>query len=76
MFGMRGALSKSSVATSFVMRLWPTTQDGQSVWRVSLRGVESMNWQGFADLDSFFEFLRSETSREDFVEEVGLRSES
>lgn len=47
---------------SYLLRLWQTTENGESVWRVFLRDVEGSEWQGFADMESLFTFLRSQTS--------------
>ena len=59
-------MAKRTGKISYLVRLWQATEGGESVWRVSLRDVEGSEWQGFADLESFFTFLRSQTSEEEF----------
>jgi hypothetical protein len=62
-------LAKRTEKISYLVRLWQTTENGEPVWRVLVRDVEGSEWQGFADMDSFFTFLRSQTSEEEFETE-------
>lgn len=47
---------------SYLLRLWRATDsEGQAVWRASLESTRTRQRQGFASLQSLFEFLHAET---------------
>jgi hypothetical protein len=49
---------------SYLLRLWRASGVGQPMWRVSIEDPHSGERRGFADLDSFFAFLKAQiTSR-------------
>jgi len=49
------------MSQSYLLRLWPASSAGTSVWRASLMNVHTGERYGFADLDSLLVFLREQT---------------
>jgi len=47
---------------SYLLRLWSTSVDDETVWRASLESALTGQRQSFANLDDLFDFLRRETS--------------
>lgn len=46
---------------SYLLRLWQTSDGGVQVWRASLDSPGTRARQGFASLETLFEFLESQT---------------
>jgi len=57
--------STSTVYHSYLLRLWSV--DGAQTWRVMVEHVGTHERHGFADLESFFDFLRREAAGEKAV---------
>jgi hypothetical protein len=55
---------------SYLLRLWQTESDGESVWRASLESVRTGQRKGFADLGSLFAFLEAQVGGAE-AEETG-----
>jgi hypothetical protein len=49
------------VYLSYLLRLWPVSLDGDTVWRASLESALSGKRQGFAGLEDLLSFLRRRT---------------
>ena len=49
---------------SYLVRLWPTRNEGEDVWRASLENPRTRERRGFASLDELFAFLRQQTEDE------------
>jgi hypothetical protein len=46
---------------SYLLRLWPVQQAGQTVWRASLENPHTGEQLGFATLERLFAFLEDQT---------------
>ena len=42
---------------SYLLRLWTVVHDGEPVWQASLQNTVTGRRQGFADLESLFDYL-------------------
>jgi hypothetical protein len=42
---------------SYLLRLWTTTHDGETVWQGSTRNTATGERRGFPDLESLFDYL-------------------
>ena len=49
------------VYLSYLVRLWSTRVDDQTVWRALLESAFTDQREGFASLDDLFDFLRQQT---------------
>lgn len=47
---------------SYLLRLWPATERGQTVWRASLENPHTGERLGFATLEQLVSFLREQTA--------------
>ena len=59
--GIDPVSGKTRGYASYLLRLWPTEDQGRVVWRASLESPHSGQRWGFASLDALFAFLRQET---------------
>ena len=46
---------------SYLLRLWQASSAGKPVWRASLESAQTGERHSFADLESLFVFLESQT---------------
>ncbi len=53
-------MSRSQRYLSYLLRLWPTRDGAQQIWRGSLENPLSGERQGFASLDELLDYLRRE----------------
>ena len=49
---------------SYLLRLWQTGEGGEQAWRASLERPGTKRCQGFASLETLFDFLKSQTETE------------
>ena len=49
---------------SYLLRLWQTGEGGERAWRASLESPGTKRRQGFASLETLFDFLRSQIETE------------
>ena len=49
---------------SYLLRLWQTGEGGEPTWRASLESPGTKRRQGFASLETLFDFLKSQTETE------------
>lgn len=54
---------------SYLLRLWPTSDQGGKVWRASLEQPGSRHLQGFSNLQALFDFLLAQTGQDEPKEE-------
>ena len=47
---------------SYLLRLWRSSGEGETVWRVSLVNPHTGERQNFTSLETLFAFLRKETN--------------
>lgn len=52
---------RPSAYQSYLLRLWPTGDEGQTEWRASLDSPGTGERIGFASLEELFDFLRQQT---------------
>lgn len=52
---------ESAIYRSYLLRMWQEGQAGDS-WRASLQSASTGERQGFASLDSLFDFIRCEAA--------------
>jgi hypothetical protein len=58
---------------SYLLRLWQTGEGGEQAWRASLESPGAKRRQGFASLETMFDFLKGQTEaldRQDSVQET------
>jgi hypothetical protein len=48
---------------SYLLRLWRTTCDRQTIWRASLENPHTGQRLGFASLEALFDHLRARTAQ-------------
>lgn len=53
--------TNQAVYFSYLLRLWPATERGRTVWRASLEDPRSGKRRGFAGLEQLAAFLREQT---------------
>lgn len=53
---------KQILYRSYLLRLWPATEQGQTVWRASLENPHTGERLGFASLERLFAFLEDQTT--------------
>jgi hypothetical protein len=47
---------------SFLLRLWPVTQEGRTIWRASLESSQTGERFGFSDIEALFYFIEHSLS--------------
>jgi hypothetical protein len=55
---------------AYLIRLWPTKRQGVTGCRVSLQSVDGGHRRNFADLESLYAFLQSQTEEKDQAPET------
>ncbi len=50
---------------SYLLRLWQTSDGENEIWRASLESPGTGERQSFADVQTLFEFLQQEMTRQD-----------
>jgi hypothetical protein len=49
---------------SYLLRMWQTGEGGKQAWRASLESPGTKRRQGFASLETLFDFLKGQTEFE------------